>query len=61
VTGLQAHTNMGPPDFDRLLESFYANPQLPRPRVFFCGPAPLARVVARSCRRLRLRFRHEHF
>lgn len=61
VTGLRAHTTLGPPDFDRLLEGFYRTPHLPRPEVFFCGPEPLGRVVARSCRRLRLRFRFERF
>jgi ferredoxin-NADP reductase len=62
LTGLRTHTSMGVPDFDRLLESFYrADPALPRPRVFFCGPAPLGRVVARSCHRLGLAFRRERF
>jgi ferredoxin-NADP reductase len=61
VTGLRAHTHMGAPDFDRLLESFYRSPNLPRPQVFFCGPTSLERVVAKSCARLGLRFRHERF
>jgi predicted ferric reductase len=61
ITGLRARTSMGTPDFDRLLESFYRHPGLPRPRVFFCGPAPLGRIVARSCRRLKLTFRSERF
>ncbi len=61
VTGLRAHTHMGAPDFDRLLESFYRSPNLPHPEVFFCGPTSLERVVARSCHRLGLRFRHERF
>jgi predicted ferric reductase len=61
VTGLRTHTTMGPPDFDRLLEGFYRNPGLARPQVFFCGPAPLGRIVAKSCRRLRLAFRSERF
>ena len=61
VTGLRAHTTLGAPDFDRLLEGFYRTPHLPRPEVFFCGPEPLGRVVARSCRRLRLPFRFERF
>ena len=59
VTGLRAHTALGTPDFDRLLEGFYRTPHLPRPEVFFCGPAPLGRVVAKSCQRLGLRFRRE--
>ncbi len=61
VTGLRAHTTFGVPDFDRLLEGFYRTPHLPRPEVYFCGPESLGRVVARSCRRLRLRFRFERF
>lgn len=61
VTGLRAHTHMGAPDFDRMLETFYRTPNLPHPEVFFCGPTSLERVVARSCRRLGLRFRHERF
>jgi respiratory burst oxidase len=61
ITGLRTRTSMGMPDFDRLLESFYRHPGLPRPAVFFCGPAPLGRVVARSCRRLKLSFRSERF
>jgi ferredoxin-NADP reductase/Ca2+-binding EF-hand superfamily protein len=62
LTGLRTRTSMGTPDFDRLLESFYrADPALPRPRVFFCGPASLERVVARSCHRLGLAFRSERF
>jgi predicted ferric reductase len=61
-TGLRTHTTMGMPDFDRLLESFYRDdPALPRPRVFFCGPAPLGRIVEKSCRRLGLAFRRERF
>jgi predicted ferric reductase len=61
-TGLRTHTSMGTPDFDRLLDGFYrADPSLPRPRVFFCGPASLGHVVARSCRRLGLSFRSERF
>jgi len=61
VTGLRAHTHMGAPDFDRLLETFYRSPDLPHPQVFFCGPTSLERVVARSCTRLGLRFRRERF
>lgn len=61
VTGLHTHTSMGTPDFDRLFEGFYRDPGLPRPQVFFCGPASLGRVVAKSCRRLGLRFRSERF
>jgi predicted ferric reductase/Ca2+-binding EF-hand superfamily protein len=62
LTGLRTHTTMGTPDFDRLLESFYrADPALPKPRVFFCGPDALGSVVARSCHRLGLSFRSERF
>ncbi len=61
VTGLKSHTTMGAPDFDLLLEEFYRIPNLPRPKVFFCGPAPLGRKVAKTCRRLGLRFRKERF
>jgi hypothetical protein len=62
VTGLHAQTHMGAPDFDRLFESFAREDQaLPPPRVFFCGPAPLGRTVARSCHRLGLPFRSERF
>jgi predicted ferric reductase/Ca2+-binding EF-hand superfamily protein len=61
ITGLRTHTTLGAPDFDRLLEGFYRSPHLPRPQVFFCGPPPLGRVIARSCRRLGLRFRQERF
>jgi predicted ferric reductase/Ca2+-binding EF-hand superfamily protein len=61
ITGLQSQTNLGAPDFDRLLEGFYRSPNLPPPEVFFCGPAPLERVVAKSCMRLGLRLRCEKF
>jgi ferredoxin-NADP reductase len=61
VTGLHTHTSMGTPDFDRLLETFYRDPALPRPKVFFCGPPALGRVVSRSCHRLGLGFRSERF
>ena len=61
VTGLRTRTTLGSPDIDRLLEGFYKNPHLPRPQVFFCGPDALGRTVARSCRRLGLRFRRERF
>ena len=61
VTGLQAPTKLGAPDFDRLLESFCNSPDLPQPAVFFCGPLGLERVVARTCRRLGLRLRRERF
>jgi NADPH oxidase 5 len=61
ITGLQSQTSLGYPDFDRLFETFYRNPTLPPPEVFFCGPARLERVVAKSCMRLRLRLRCERF
>jgi hypothetical protein len=62
LTGLRTHTTMGTPDFDRLLESFYrADPALPKPRIFFCGPPALGSIVARSCHRLGLAFRSERF
>ena len=61
LTGLQAQTNLGAPDFDRLLEAFCRTPDLPRPEVFFCGPVALERVVAQTCRRLGLRMRSERF
>jgi NADPH oxidase 5 len=61
LTGLQAHTALGAPDFDRLLESFCRSPDLPHPEVFFCGPLSLERVVEQTCRRLGLRMRSERF
>ena len=61
ITGLRSQTNLGAPDFDRLLEGFYRDPGVPPPEVFFCGPVPLERIVAKSCRRLGLRFRCERF
>lgn len=66
VTGLRAPTQMGAPDFDRLLERFCAEQldgatALPPPEVFFCGPTPLERVVKRTCHRLGLRLRAERF
>ena len=61
LTGLQAQTGLGAPDFDRLLESFCRAPDLPRPEVFFCGPVALERVVEQTCRRLGLRMRSERF
>lgn len=61
ITGLRSQTSLGAPDFDRLLEGFYRDPGVPPPEVFFCGPVPLERVVAKSCRRLGLRFRCERF
>ncbi len=61
VTGLRARTCFGRPDFDALLAGFAATPGLPPPEVFLCGPAPLARSVARTCSRLGLVFRYERF
>jgi hypothetical protein len=61
VGGLQTKTHLGSPDFDRLLEGFYQSPDLPPPNVFFCGPASLEQVVAKSCHRLGLRMRSEKF
>ncbi|HMI91265.1 MAG TPA: EF-hand domain-containing protein, partial [Polyangiales bacterium] len=61
LTGLQAQTGLGAPDFDRLLESFCRAPDLPHPEVYFCGPLALERVVEQTCRRLGLRMRSERF
>lgn len=61
ITGLRSQTSLGHPDFDRLFETFYRSPTLPPPEVFFCGPARLERVVAKSCMRLGLRLRCERF
>jgi predicted ferric reductase/Ca2+-binding EF-hand superfamily protein len=61
ITGLQSQTCLGPPDFDRLLEGFYRQVELPPPEVFLCGPAQLERTVSKTCRRLGLRLRCERF
>ncbi|WP_266217681.1 EF-hand domain-containing protein [Paraliomyxa miuraensis] len=61
VTGLRARTHFGRPDFDALLTRFEATPGLPKPEVFLCGPAPLARSVGKLCARHGLVFRHERF
>jgi hypothetical protein len=61
ITGLRSQTSLGSPDFDRLLEGFYRHPGFAPPEVFFCGPVPLERVVAKSCQRLGLRLRSERF
>ena len=62
LTGLRSQTSMGMPDFDRLFEAFAREDRsLPRPRVFFCGPPPLGRLVEKSCHRLGLAFRRERF
>jgi predicted ferric reductase/Ca2+-binding EF-hand superfamily protein len=61
VTGLRARTHFGRPDFDALLAELAATPGLPKPEVFLCGPAPLARSVGKVCARHGLSFRHERF
>jgi len=61
VTGLKAKTNFGRPDFGGLLRAFAAEPNLPSPTVFYCGPEGLSRSLARSCRDIGLRFRQERF
>jgi ferredoxin-NADP reductase len=61
VTGLRARTHFGRPDFDALLAELAATPGLPPPEVFLCGPAALARSVAKVCARLGLVFRYERF
>ena len=61
ITGLQSRTRLGRPDFPALLGSFAAEPGLPPPRVFFCGPAALARGLADTCQSLGLQFRYERF
>ena len=60
-TGLCTHTHLGRPDFDAMLQQFIGESELPKPEVFFCGPAPLGRQLARTCQRLGLRFRYERF
>jgi hypothetical protein len=61
LTGLRSQTTLGAPDIGRLLDEMCATPDLPPPRVFFCGPPPLGRIIGRSCTRLGLRFRRERF
>jgi NADPH oxidase 5 len=61
ITGLQAHTHFGRPDLAALLRQCASESGLPPPRVFFCGPTPMARDLGRICRDLRLSFRRERF
>lgn len=61
ITGLRARTCFGRPDFRALLGRFAAEPELPPPRVFFCGPTPLARSLSSECQALGLTFRYERF
>lgn len=61
VTGLQARTHFGRPDLGQLLDRFAAEPGLPAPAVFFCGPDGLARELTRTCASRGLRFRYERF
>lgn len=61
VTGLEVRTKMGRPDFDALFDRFAAEPDLPPPDVYFCGPPGLSRMLAERCAARNLRFRHERF
>lgn len=61
ITGLHSRTRFGRPDFHALLSGFAAEPGLPRPDVFFCGPAVLARELTGTCQSLGLQFRYERF
>ncbi len=61
ITGLHSRTHFGRPDFHALLTSFAAEPGLPRPDVFFCGPEALARDLGGTCQSLGLQFRYERF
>jgi predicted ferric reductase len=61
VTGLAVRTKLGRPDFDALFDRFCAEPDLPRPDVYFCGPPGLARALEAQCATRKLRFRHERF
>jgi predicted ferric reductase/Ca2+-binding EF-hand superfamily protein len=61
ITGLSSRTHLGRPDFRALLTTFAAEPGLPSPDVFFCGPAALARDLSGTCQSLGLQFRYERF
>jgi predicted ferric reductase len=61
VTGLQARTSMGRPNFAAELHEIAAL-HAPHPvSVFFCGPPGLARKVKTACLDLDMPFRQEHF
>lgn len=61
ITGLHSRTHFGRPEFHALLGAFAAEPGLPPPNVFFCGPVALARGLANTCQSLGLTFRYERF
>lgn len=61
VTGLQARTNMGRPDWEPLLTSILREHAPGRVDLFMCGPRALVRVLRPMCQRLGIGFRHEVF
>jgi predicted ferric reductase len=61
VTGLRVRSRLGRPDISGLLDRFMAEPALPRPDVYFCGPMALARSLSRDCTARGLSFRQERF
>ncbi|MFO0554780.1 MAG: ferric reductase-like transmembrane domain-containing protein [Polyangiaceae bacterium] len=64
ITGLRTRTRLGRPDLDALLAAFVAEASpggLPRPSVFYCGPAALGRELERAAARLELPYRFERF
>ncbi len=61
VTGLQAKTHMGHPDWRRVLAAIQAKHAPERVHVFFCGPEGLGRKIRRVAAELDLPFREEKF
>ena len=61
VTGLQARTHMGRPDWDDILTTIAEQYAPDKPDVFFCGPPGLAKSLKILCTRHGFGFRKENF
>jgi NADPH oxidase 5 len=61
VTGLEARTKFGRPDWDALLTEILREHAPERVEVFMCGPMPLVRELGPLCDRLGMSFHREVF
>jgi predicted ferric reductase/Ca2+-binding EF-hand superfamily protein len=61
VTGLQARTHMGRPDWDDIFTTIADAYTPDKPDVFFCGPPGLGKTLKTLCTRHNFRFRKENF
>jgi predicted ferric reductase len=61
VTGLQARTHMGRPDWDNIFTMIAEAHAPDKPDVFFCGPPGLGKTLKILCTRHHWRFHKENF